>query len=306
MARLRVAVTGQHGQVARSLIDRANLDTVEIILLGRPEFDLKRPETIAKAVATAHPDVVVSAAAHTAVDLAESEPDAAFCVNETGAGLVARAAASLDVPVVHLSTDYVFDGSLHRPYRENDLTGPTGVYGRSKLAGEQAVAASNPNHVILRTAWVYSPFGKNFVRTMLALAGSRPLLSVVGDQVGNPTSALDIADGILAVARNLVERRGQGDLCGLFHMTGSGKATWAEFAATIFDVSRKVGGPFAEVKPIPTAEYPTPAMRPANSQLNCDRLADIHGIRLPDWHHSVETCIARLVPGEFSRSTSYT
>ncbi len=301
MEQLRVAVTGRHGQVARSLVDWADPAAIEIILLGRPDFDLTRPETIAEAVTAARPDVVVSAAAHTAVDLAESEPDAAFLANDIGAGLVAAAAASLKIPVVHLSTDYVFDGALDRPYREDDATGPTGVYGKSKLAGEQAVAAANADHAILRTAWVYSPFGKNFVRTMLTLAGTRPLLSVVGDQAGNPTSALDIADGVLAVARNLVERREQGDLRGVFHMTGAGRATWAEFATTIFELSRKAGGPSAEVKPISTAEYPTPARRPANSQLNCDRLEQIHGVRLPNWHGSVERCLARLVPREFVR-----
>jgi dTDP-4-dehydrorhamnose reductase len=302
MARLRVAVTGRQGQVARSLVDRADNVAIEIILLGRPEFDLTRPETIADAIRAARPDVVVSAAAHTAVDLAESEPDAAFQTNEFGAGHVARAAASLMIPVVHLSTDYVFDGALGRPYREDDPTGPTGVYGRSKLAGEHAVAASNPDHAILRTAWVYSPFGKNFVRTMLTLAGTRPLLSVVGDQTGNPTSALDIADGVLAVARNLVDRRDESELRGVFHMTGDGSATWAEFATTIVEMSRKKGGPYAEIKAIPTAEYPTPAKRPANSQLSCDRLAQIHGVRLPHWHASVEHCIARLVPSQFART----
>ena len=299
MVRLRVAVTGRHGQVAKSLVDRADPGAFEIILLGRPGFDLTKPETIAEAIKAARSDVVVSAAAHTAVDLAESEPDAAFLANDAGAGFVARAAASLKIPVVHLSTDYVFDGALDRPYREDDATCPTGVYGKSKLAGEQAVAAANPDHAILRTAWVYSPFGKNFLRTMLTIAGTRPLLSVVGDQVGNPTSALDIADGVLAVARNLVDRRDEGNLRGVYHMTGAGRATWAEFAATIFAFSQQAGGPSAEVKSISTLEYPTPAKRPANSQLNCDRLEKLHGVRLPDWRSSVERCIARLVPKEF-------
>jgi dTDP-4-dehydrorhamnose reductase len=301
MSRLRLVVTGRSGQVARSLIERADAGGVEIVTLARPEFDLAQPETIAEAIRTARPDAVISAAAYTAVDLAESEPGAAFAINDTGAGLVARAAAAMNVPVIHLSTDYVFDGLLDRPYREDDATGPNGIYGQSKLAGERAVAAANPDHAVLRTAWVYSPFGKNFVRTMLTLAGSRPLLNVVGDQTGNPTSALDIADGTIAVARNLVERRGEQDLRGVFHMTGAGQATWAEFATKIFQLSKNAGGPFAEVKAIKTSEYPTPAKRPGNSRLDNDRLEQVHGVRLPDWRISTEHCIARLVPSEFYR-----
>lgn len=299
MTRLRIAVTGRRGQVAQSLVERGNLADVDIVVLARPEFDLAKPESIEEAIKHARPDVVINAAAHTAVDLAESEPSAAYLINSAGAGLVARAAAALRVPVVHFSTDYVFDGALDRPYREDDVTGPTGVYGKSKLAGEQAVAASNPNHAILRTAWVYSPFGRNFVRTMLNLARSRPVLAVVADQIGNPTSALDIADGAIAVARNLVERKAQAQLRGLFHMTSSEGATWAEFAETIFELSRKAGGPSAAVRPVSTSEYPTPARRPSNSQLNCDRLHNAHGIRLASWRASTARCIDRLVPAEF-------
>lgn len=302
MSRLRLAVTGSQGQVARSLIDRADAAGVEIVTLARPDFDLTKPESIEEAVRSARPQVVVSAAAHTGVDLAESEPEIAYLINATGAGLLARAAAAIQVPVVHLSTDYVFDGLMDRPYREDDATGPNGVYGMSKLAGEQAVAAANPNHAILRTAWVYSPFGKNFVRTMLTAAKIRPLLKVVGDQTGNPTSALDIADGVIAVARNLVIRQDQRDLRGVFHMTGAGSATWATFAETIFDLSKAAGGPFAEIKAITTAEYPTPAKRPGNSRLDCDRLQRLHSVRLPDWRASTGDCISRLVPSEFARA----
>jgi dTDP-4-dehydrorhamnose reductase len=302
MARLRLVVTGRNGQVARSLVDRADPEQVEIVTLARPDFDLAKPDTIAEAIRLARPDAVISAAAHTAVDLAESEPEAAYLANEAGAGAVARAAAALNVPIVHLSTDYVFDGLLDRPYREDDVTGPIGVYGASKLAGERAVAAAHRNHAILRTAWVYSPFGKNFVRTMLTVAASRPLLRVVGDQIGNPTSALDIADGVIEVARNLVARRDRQDLRGVFHMTGAGSATWAQFAQAVFALSDTAGGPFADVTAIPTSEYPTPAKRPANSQLDCGRLQRLHGVRLPVWRSSLEGCIARLVPKDFSRA----
>lgn len=301
MRQLRVAVTGCHGQVVRSLTERADANAAQVIPLGRPELDLERPDTIAKAIEAVKPDVVVSAAAYTAVDLAESEPATASLINEIGAAHVARVAALLSVPIVHLSTDYVFDGAKIGPYCEDDPTGPTGVYGRTKLAGEQALRLAHPNYAILRTAWVYSPFGKNFVRTMLAIAAKQDMISVVDDQIGNPTAALDIADGVLTVARNLAERAGEAQLRGVFHMAGEGNATWAEFARAIFETSRQAGGPFADVKAISTAEYPTPARRPANSQLNCTKLATLHGVRLPHWRGSLSQCVARLVPSEFAR-----
>jgi dTDP-4-dehydrorhamnose reductase len=201
----------------------------------------------------------------------------------------------MNAPVIQISTDYVFDGTASRPYREDDATGPLGVYGASKLLGEEAVADSNPDHAILRTAWIYSPFGKNFVKTMLRLAADRDEIGVVADQVGSPTGALDIADGVLAVARNLLERPQERALRGVFHMAGGGFASWAEFAREIFSVSARLGGPAARVRPIGTADYPTPARRPANSRLDCAKLAAIHGVALPPWQTSLETCIRRLV-----------
>ncbi len=245
---------------------------------------------------------MVSAAAYTAVDLAESHASEAHAINAIGAGEVARAAAKLGAPVVHLSTDYVFDGLLDRPYREADPTGPIGAYGRSKLAGEQAVAAGNSDHAILRTAWVYSPYGKNFVRTMLQLAATRGEISVVADQHGTPTSAQDIADGIIRVARNL-KIDGAPRLRGVFHLTGQGEATWAEFAETIFALSRQAGGPFARVTAIPSSTYPTPARRPPNSRLDSSKIAREHGIELPHWRDALAVCMARLVPGEFRKAS---
>jgi dTDP-4-dehydrorhamnose reductase len=300
--RLRLVVTGSQGQVVRALAERGPPMDVDLITLGRPQFDLLQPANIFAALETARPDVVVSAAAYTAVDLAESNATEAHAINATGAGEVARAAASLGVPVVHLSTDYVFDGALGRPYREDDPTGPIGEYGRGKLAGEQAVAAANPDHAILRTAWVYSPFGKNFVRTMLNLAATREEINVVADQHGSPTSAHDIADGVIRVARNLKETTAPG-LRGVFHMTAQGEATWAGFAEAIFALSRTAGGPFARVKPIPTSAYPTPARRPANSLLDNAKLAREHGVSLPHWRDALASCMARLVPGEFRKAS---
>ncbi len=196
---MRIAVTGATGQVATSLVERAG-PGVEIVALGRPAFDLTDRAAVLAGLEAARPDVIVNAAAYTAVDKAEAEDALALRVNGEGAGHVAEAAARLGVPLLHLSTDYVFDGALDRPYREDDPTGPTGAYGRSKLAGEKEVAAACENSVILRTAWVYSPFGVNFVRTMLRLGESREEVGVVADQRGNPTSALDIADGLITIA----------------------------------------------------------------------------------------------------------
>jgi dTDP-4-dehydrorhamnose reductase len=292
---MRVVVTGREGQIARSLIERGSAVGHVIVPLGRPELDLAGESgAIARAIESAHPDVVVSAAAYTAVDKAESERDLAFAVNERGAAAVAHAAQLLDVPLVHLSTDYVFDGSKPSPYREEDEPGPTGVYGASKLAGERAVLSEQGNSAILRTAWVYSPFGANFVKTMLRLAGDRDEIGVVADQRGNPTSALDIADGVLAVAANLLASNDP-RLRGVFHMTADGDATWAEFAAAIFAASSDRGGPSAQVKPITTADYPTPAKRPANSRLDCGKLARTHGVTLPNWRPSIEKVVGRLL-----------
>jgi len=251
-------------------------------------------DRIIAAIEAATPDVIVSAAAYTQVDKAESERELAFAINEGGARAVARAAHRLGVPLLHLSTDYVFDGLSASPYIEEDPTGPTGVYGASKLAGEKAVLSQYPNSAVLRTAWVYSPFGANFVKTMLRLAGERDEIAVVADQRGNPTSALDIADGVLRVATNLVQDSNS-DLRGVFHMSAAGEASWADFAEAIFAASAAGGGPSAGVRPIGTADYPTAARRPANSRLDSGKLARTHGVSLPDWHASLDKVVSRLV-----------
>ncbi|WP_134497462.1 dTDP-4-dehydrorhamnose reductase [Microvirga pakistanensis] len=292
---MRILVIGVRGQVAQAMAERASSHGVTVQLVGRPELDLLQPDSIEAVVRNSEADAIVNAAAYTAVDQAEAEPDLAMAVNGTAAGVIAATAARLRIPVVHLSTDYVFDGTLDRSYREVDQVQPLGVYGRSKLAGERAVAAATPNHVILRTSWVYSPTGKNFVKTMLRLATDRDEVSVVADQYGAPTSALDIADGAIAICRNLVERRDKAGLRGLFHMTGAGSTSWAEFASTIFDLSCRFEGPSARVRPITTAEYPTPARRPANSRLDCTKLAATYGVTLPPWQRSLERCVRRLV-----------
>jgi dTDP-4-dehydrorhamnose reductase len=292
---VRIIVIGREGQVARALAERAPAHGAKAVLLGRPKLDLADPSGIEDILLDTGGDLIVNAAAYTAVDQAESEPELAEAINGIGAGAVAGAAAAMNVPVIQISTDYVFDGAAGRPYREDDPVRPLGAYGSSKLLGEQAVADATDNHAILRTAWIYSPFGKNFVKTMLRLAAERDEVGVVADQVGSPTSALDIADGVLKVGRNLVERPQERALRGIFHMAGGGFASWADFAQEIFAVSARLGGPGARVRPIGTADYPTPARRPANSRLDCGKLAGIHGVVLPPWQASLEACIRRLV-----------
>ena len=293
---MRIVVTGgPDGQVLLSMAERGGAAGHDIVALGRPELDLMGGEdAIVRAIEQAGPDVVVSAAAYTAVDKAESERDLAFAINARGAGAVAKAAERLGVPVIHISTDYVFDGSKPAPYLESDVPNPVSVYGASKLAGEEAVLAASPNSVVLRTAWVYSPFNANFVKTMLRLAADRDEVGVVADQRGNPTSALDIADAILAVAANLARSQDR-DFRGVFHMTGQGEGSWADFAEHIFAVSEGAGGPSASVRRISTEDYPTPARRPANSRLDSTKLNEIHKVRLPDWRSSTGEVVRRLV-----------
>lgn len=289
---MRLAVTGKNGQVVSALQALASAE-LEIIALGRPELDLAHPETVLKALREAKPDVVVSAAAYTAVDTAESEQDIAFAVNRDGARAVAQAASDIGIPVIHLSTDYVFDGMKATAYVENDPTGPTSVYGRSKLEGERAVSDATDNYVVLRTAWVYSEYGNNFVKTMLRLSENRDEINVVADQFGCPTSANDIAVAVAAIARKLMEDSAA-PLRGVFHLSGTGETNWANFAKQILAFSAENGGKSMIVNDITTAQYPTLARRPANSRLDCRKLEEIYGIRLPSWQTSTRAVVTAL------------
>lgn len=293
MPKLRMAVTGQHGQVVLALIERTAGTDVEIVTLARPAFDLCKAGNMGTLDTTAA-DILVNAAAYTDVNRAESEPELADRVNGQAPGLLAARAQALGIPIIHLSTDYVFDGSKTTPYGEADPVQPLSAYGRSKAKGEQAVAAAHPQHAILRTCWVYSPFGRNFAKTMLELASRQSEVRVVADQFGNPTTAADVAAGILTVARNLLEGDGE-ERFGIFHMACAGAANWADFAAAIFAASAARGGPSARVIPIATAEYPTPARRPLNSRLDCAKIARVHGVALPDWRRSLIPCIDRIL-----------
>lgn len=295
---MRLVVTGRDGQVATSLLEAGQRrDGVEVIAVGRPVLDLTRPDTVFEAIAAARPDIVVSAAAYTAVDQAEDEPDLAFAVNAVGAGKVAEAAARLGVPVIHLSTDYVFDGTKDSAYVETDATAPLGVYGASKLAGELAVAAANPRHLILRTAWAYSPFGKNFVKTMLRLAVDCDEIAVVADQWGNPTSAFDVADAIVVSSAALHGDRSFARF-GVYHLVGTGDTNRSGFARHILNTSRSLDGPQAVVKEIFTRDYPTKALRPRNSRLSAAEFAATFNWTAPDWRHSTIEVVSRLLNAE--------
>ncbi|MBC8719024.1 dTDP-4-dehydrorhamnose reductase [Ochrobactrum sp. Marseille-Q0166] len=292
---MKIVVTGRQGQVVQSLLERTSQrPDLQVIALGRPELDLAKPETVRTAIEMLKPDLVVSAAAYTTVDLAEDEPELAFAVNALGAKAVAEAAKACGVPVIHISTDYVFVGDADVPYVETDVTGPRSVYGSSKLEGEGLVIKANPKHVILRTAWVYSPFGKNFVKTMLKLAETRDTLSVVSDQWGNPTSAFDIADAIIKVADHLADTPNFSDY-GIYHLAGTGDTNWSSFARAIFSESAELGGPTATVADIATIDYPTKAARPANSRLSTTKFQDVFNWSAPHWQSSLRNVLARLI-----------
>jgi dTDP-4-dehydrorhamnose reductase len=291
---MRIAVTGSMGQVATSLVEQAGPE-FEIVLLGRRVFLLEDRGAVLAGLKAARPDVVINAAAYTAVDRAEAEEGLALAVNGEGAAHVAEAADRIGAPLLQLSTDYVFDGALDRPYREDDPPAPRSAYGRSKLLGEKLVAERCANSVIVRTAWLFSPYGANFVRTMLRLNETRDEVSVVADQRGNPTSALDLAAALIAVAARVREDSSPA-LHGVFNMTGSGEATWADFAEAIFAGAAARGRRLTRVKRITTADYPTPAQRPANSRLDNEKLRRVYGLELPDWRKSLTACCARLIP----------
>ncbi len=286
-----ILVTGGQGQVATELAARA---PGRVHRVGRPEFDFDHPETIDATVRAVKPTLIVNAAAWTAVDAAESDEAGALRANRDGPAALARLAKELDIPLIHISTDYVFDGDKGAPYVETDAVAPTGVYGSSKLAGEQAVLAAGAKAVILRTSWVYAAIGKNFVRTMLGAAQKVPTLKVVADQQGCPTNAGDLADAILAVA----DRIGAGwqpDYAGVFHAAGGGSTTWYEFAVAIFAEAAQRGRKEPTVVPITTAEWPTPTKRPADTRLDCSKLDRVFGVRLPPWLPSLNRTVDTIV-----------
>ncbi len=286
---MKILITGQHGQVSRHL-QHSLAGLGELQVLGREQLDLSQPHAILQAVQAAHPDLIINAAAHTAVDQAEKEPGLARAINATAPGLLAEAAAGLGVPLIHYSTDYVFDGRKASPYTEQDAPHPLGIYGSSKLAGEQAIQAVGGQHLILRTSWVYSLHGRNFLLTMQKLLQERETLSVVADQIGAPTWAGTIAHS----TRQLIERwrDGQPGTWGVYHLTASGETSWYGFAQAIGKQLLAEGKPCAVLEPIASSAYPTPAARPLNSRLDCSRLAREWSVSQPDWQHALLECLA--------------
>ncbi|WP_424140554.1 dTDP-4-dehydrorhamnose reductase [Roseomonas chloroacetimidivorans] len=292
---MRVLVAGRTGQLAIELLNRLPRDGHAVVAQEAPELDLTDPASIALAVEKAAPEAIINAAAYTAVDKAESQRDLAFAVNATGAGLLAEAAARRNLPFVHVSTDYVFPGDGGAPYTEDAPTDPIGVYGESKLAGEQAVLAANPRSIILRTAWVCSPHGHNFVKTMLRLGQEREALSVVADQHGAPTFAADLADAIARILPRLATAAAGDEAFGVFHLTGQPWTTWHGFAQAIFEEAGRRRRPVPRLFAITTADYPTPARRPADGRLDCGRIARVHGIQAADWRRSLSRCLDALI-----------
>lgn len=279
----RILVTGGNGQLATAL---AVSGGSAVHRVGRPDFDFDRPESIGETLRAAAPWLVVNAAAYTAVDAAETDQDAAWRANRDGPAELARLCAQAGIPLIHVSTDYVYDGAKGAPYVEADPVRPQGVYGASKLAGEQAVLDACPHAVVLRTSWVFAPAGKNFVRTMLNAGRVRDRLTVVADQKGCPTSAPDLAAAILAMSRRIADGWQPG-FAGVFHAAGSGWTTWHGLACSVFEAAARHGGPRPEVAPIATADWPTPAKRPADSRLDCAKLAAVFDVRLPDWREGL-------------------
>jgi dTDP-4-dehydrorhamnose reductase len=294
---MRVLVTGKDGQLGRCLAERAEQmpqSQLSFVFAGRDRIDLANPAMFKSVLGDIAPDIIINAAAYTAVDKAEDEPDLAMKVNAAGPGALAEAAMSRGGRFVQISTDYVFKGDKNGLYTELDPIDPQGAYGQSKAAGEMRVREAGDAHVILRTAWVYSPYGQNFPKTMLRLAGDRDELNVVQDQYGNPTSALDLADGLIAMCNYWLKAPKMG-LGRTYHLAGTGETNWANLAREVFARSAAVGGPTAKVNGIPSSAYPTKAKRPANSRLDSGLFRETFGYRAPPWQDSVRDVVTRLI-----------
>jgi dTDP-4-dehydrorhamnose reductase len=289
-----ILVAGKTGQLARSLAEEGRLRGVPLIAQGRRHLDLADAGSVDRAVAAAAPRAIINAAAYTAVDQAEAEPALAFALNRDGAARLAAAAARRGVPFIHVSTDYVFDGTKDAPYREDDAPSPLGVYGRSKLEGERAVRDACPAGVVVRTSWLYSRYGRNFLTTMLQFGETREVVRVVDDQHGAPTAARDLARAILDLVERMNGAHGQGYAAGLYHLTARGETTWHGFAAAIFSGWARRGGRVPRLQPITTGDYPTVARRPTNSRLDCGKIERAFGLRLPVWQDALESCLDEI------------
>ena len=290
-----ILIFGGNGQLGQELARAGAVRGLALVALGRAEADIADAGAVDRAFATHQPKLIVNAAAYTKVDLAETEVEAARRSNETGPKLLAQACAEARLPLIHISTDYVFDGTKPGAYLESDPVAPTGSYGRSKAAGEAAVRAANPRHLIIRTAWVYGEFGHNFLKTMLRLAATRDELRIVADQRGCPTSTADLADAILSIAPRLIAGA---QVWGTYHFAGTGVTTWHGFASRIVAAQAPLTGRSPRVTPITTAEYPTAARRPANSALDCEKFARAFGIRARAWEAETDRITRALVAAQ--------
>ena len=291
-----ILVTGGEGQVGQALQKSVMPTGYTFLFPTREAFDLGNPSHRMAYFDQHSIDAVINLAAYTAVDKAEDEGDEAFRINRDAVASLAQKTASLAIPLVHVSTDYVFSGTLDRAYREDDATGPIGVYGRSKEAGEQAVRHYNPNHAIIRTSWVVSPFRNNFIKTMLRLASERDTLSVVSDQFGAPTSAKDLASALLLITQGLMSHNQLAR--GTFHFSNLGEACWADIAEIVMHHSASLGGPNANIRRISTAEYPTRATRPKNSRLDTSKYETVFKDRPRTWQIAVGEIVGELLQGE--------
>lgn len=293
----RILVTGRGGQLATGLEASLPAQGFEALLVGQPEFEFDKPETVVAAFQALKPDAVVNCAAWTAVDAAEDDEAGAFRANALGTALLGRLTRDAGIPIIQISTDYVYDGLKGAPYLESDLPNPLGAYGRTKLAGEWAAQAANPRCIVLRTAWVFAPMGKNFLRTMLALGEQRPELRVVADQLGSPTAAPDLADAITAILARLRADGWRDEFAGTYHATGGGFTNWHSFAEAIFAEAAHHGAPRPKVHAITTADYPTKAKRPADGRLDNGKLARVFGLALPPWGAGLKRVMAALRQG---------
>jgi dTDP-4-dehydrorhamnose reductase len=290
----KILITGASGQLGAELNKLCIARGLDFSAVSRPLFDFEKPESVAACFNDAGPGIVINAAAYTAVDAAETNQAAAEAGNHTGPLYLATLCEAAGVPMIHVSTDYVFDGTKGAPYQVDDATNPTGIYGASKRAGEVAILATAARAVILRTAWVYAAHGKNFARTLLNAARRTSQLRVVADQRGTPTAAGDLAAAILDVATMILRDGWEPAYRGIYHATGTGEATWFEFANEIFTAAGHAV-PRPEITPITTADWPTPARRPADSRLDCGKLEQMFGLRLPTWQSSLAPIVRDLI-----------
>lgn len=297
---MKILLLGKNGQVGwelqRSLAPLGEVVALDFDSASPLSGDFSKPELLAHTVRSVAPQLIVNAAAHTAVDKAESEPELARVINATAPGVLAREAAALDAWLVHYSTDYVFDGSGTTPWREDAQTGPLSVYGETKLEGENAIRTSGCRHLIFRTSWVYAARGGNFAKTMLRLAKERDKLTVIADQIGAPTGADLLADLTAHAARAVQQRP---ELGGTYHAVASGETSWHGYARHVIDFARAAGQPIQvatdAIAPVPTSAFPTPAKRPGNSRMDTRKLQDAFGLRLPPWQAGVERMLTEVL-----------